>query len=167
MSLVGHVDGVELVDDIGEDARGGHHEGGVLHVVAVGAAALAVVCRRWPRVLMKGKALSRTVVNISSGEVSLKRDQRRLILFRREDGVLDGLLEAIGLVFLEGVELVQALDKEQVGELLDDGEGVGDAAGPERVPDAVDFGFDFASDHWMGMGLAGWFWGVEAGFRGG
>jgi hypothetical protein len=68
-------------------------------------------------------------------------------LLRREDGFLDGFLEAVGLVFLEGVDLVQALDEEQVGELLDDGERIGDAAGPEGVPDAVDFGFDFASDH--------------------
>jgi hypothetical protein len=45
------------------------------------------------------------------------------------------------------VEVVQALDEEQVGELLDDGEGVGDAACPEGVPDAVHFGFDFASNH--------------------
>jgi hypothetical protein len=48
------------------------------------------------------------------------------------------------------VDLVQAFDEEQVGELLDDGERVGDAAGPQGVPDAVDFGFDFACDHWMG-----------------
>jgi hypothetical protein len=47
------------------------------------------------------------------------------------------------------VDLVQPLDEEQVGELLDDGERIGDAAGPEGVPDAVDFGFDFACDHWM------------------
>jgi hypothetical protein len=38
---VGHVDGVELIHDIGEDAGRGHHKGGVLHVVAVGAAAFA------------------------------------------------------------------------------------------------------------------------------
>ena len=38
---VGHVDGVKLVHDVGEDLGSGHHEGGVLHVVAIGAAALA------------------------------------------------------------------------------------------------------------------------------
>lgn len=38
--------------------------------------------------------------------------------------------------------------------LLDDGGGIGDAAGPEGVPDAVDFGFDFASDHSMNAFLA-------------
>ena len=38
---VGHADGVELVNDIGEDVGSGDHEGGILHVVAVGAAAFA------------------------------------------------------------------------------------------------------------------------------
>ncbi len=69
------------------------------------------------------------------------------ILFGGEYGVLDGFLEAIGLVLPEGVEFIQPLDEEQVGELLDDGERIGDAAGPQGVPDAVYFGFDFASDH--------------------
>lgn len=43
--------------------------------------------------------------------------------------------------------------------------GVGDAAGPEGVPDAVDFGFDFASDHWMGACLAHGILNVDAGMR--
>ena len=72
-----------------------------------------------------------------------------MILCGGEDGFLDGCLEPVGLVLLEGVELIQPLDEEQVGELLDDGERIGDAPGPEGVPDAVDFGFDFACDHWM------------------
>jgi hypothetical protein len=39
---------------------------------------------------------------------------------------------------------IQPLDEEQVGELLDDFEGVGDAAGPEDVPDAVNLVTQFA-----------------------
>jgi hypothetical protein len=57
------------------------------------------------------------------------------------------LLEAVGLVLLEGVEFVQALGEEQVSELLNDGERIGDATGSQAVPDAVDFGFGFACDH--------------------
>ena len=70
-----------------------------------------------------------------------------MVLLRGENGILDGLLEAVGLVFLEGVKFVQPLDEEQVGELLDNGERIGNTAGSEGVPDAVDFGFDFACDH--------------------
>ncbi len=40
------------------------------------------------------------------------------VLLRREDRVFDGYFEPVGLVFLEGVDLVQSLDEEQVGELL-------------------------------------------------
>ena len=42
------------------------------------------------------------------------------ILLGREDGVLKGLLEAVGLVFLERVNFVEPLDEQQVGELLND-----------------------------------------------
>lgn len=144
---VGHVDGIELVHDVRQHARRGHHEGGVLHVVAVGAAALAAGS------LADGLDEGKGVI-AHRGEHFIRREflearPAELVLLRREDGFLDGFLEAVRLVFLEGVDLVQALDEEQVGELLDDGERIGDAAGPQGVPDAVDFGFDFASDHWI------------------
>ena len=87
---------------------------------------------------MKGNTSSRTVANICSGAVSLNRDQRRLILVLREDRLLDGLAGAGGLALPQRVQLVEAFDEQQVGELLDDRQRVGDAAGPHRVPDAVD-----------------------------
>ena len=144
---VGHVDGVELVHDVGEDAGRGHHEGGVLHVVAVGAAALAA--GRLAEGLDEREGVIPHGGEHFLGRGFLEARPAELVLLRGEDRVLDGLFEAVGLVLLEGVDLIQTLDEEQVGELLDDGEGIGDAAGPEGVPDAVYFGFDFASDHWM------------------
>ena len=149
---VGHVDGVELVHDVGEDAGGGHHEGGVLHVVAVSAATLAT---RGPAEILDEREgfIPHAGEHFLRGGF-LEAGPAEVVLLRGEDGVLDGFLEAVGLVFLEGVEFVQALNEKQIGELLDDGEGIGDAAGPESVPDAVHFGFDFASNHWMAAGLA-------------
>ena len=70
-----------------------------------------------------------------------------IVLVGGEDRLLDGLAGAGGLALLERVQLVEPLDEEQVGELLDDRERVRDAAGPHRVPDAVDLGFEFAGDH--------------------
>ena len=55
-----------------------------------------------------------------------------------EDTALDGLDEAIGLVFGEGLQVVEAAEEEQVSDLLNDFEGVGDTTGPEGVPDGVD-----------------------------
>lgn len=69
------------------------------------------------------------------------------ILAGGEDGVLDGLLGAVGQVLFEGGLVVQAAEEKQVGDLLHDFEGVGDAAGPEGVPDAIDLAADFTGEH--------------------
>src|SRR5690606_4865366 len=71
----------------------------------------------------------------------------QVLLVEVEDRPLDWPLEATGLLLLHGVQLVQTLDEKQVGHLLDDLHGVGDAAAPERTPDVVDLGLDGASDH--------------------
>ncbi len=47
----------------------------------------------------------------------------------------------IGLLFL--VQLVETLHEQQIGDLLDGGERVGDAAGPELVPELVDLASEF------------------------
>ncbi len=70
-----------------------------------------------------------------------------MILIGGEDRIVDGLARASGFVFLEGVQLVEALDEEQVGKLLDHRERVRDAARPHRVPDLVDLGLEFTRDH--------------------
>lgn len=55
--------------------------------------------------------------------------------------------EGVGRFFLEGVDVVKAADEEQVGELLDHRDGVGDAAGPEGFPDFIDLVAEFACEH--------------------
>jgi hypothetical protein len=70
-----------------------------------------------------------------------------MILLLSEHRLLDGLTGMGRFTFLQGVQFVQPFDEEQVGQLFDDREGVGDAAGPHGVPDAVDFRFDFTGDH--------------------
>ena len=62
----------------------------------------------------------------------------QIVLVDGEHRLLDRFAGAGGLVPLARVQLVQALDEEQVGELLDDRERVRDAAGPHGVPDSVD-----------------------------
>ncbi len=70
------------------------------------------------------------------------------VLALGEDAALEfGQFQAGGLVFLEGVQVVEALEEEQVGDLLDDLEGVGNAAGPEGIPEGIDFTADFAGEH--------------------
>jgi hypothetical protein len=66
-------------------------------------------------------------------------------------------LEAGGLVFLQRVEVVEALEKEEVGDLLDDFEGIGNAAGPEGISEGVNLTADLAGEHGGigGSGVAG------------
>ena len=96
---------------------------------------------------MKGNTRSRTVSNIRSGASSLKRDQRSASWRAVNTGFSIGWPVRVALVLLAGVQLVQTLDEQQVGELLDDGERIRDAAGPHGVPDSVDLGLQLTGDH--------------------
>ena len=70
-----------------------------------------------------------------------------VLLAAVEDRALDRLLRAVGLLLLDRLKFVQALDEQQVGHLLDDLSAIGYPAAPERVPDVVDLGLDAACDH--------------------
>ena len=142
---VGHVDVVELIDHVGQHPSRGHHEEGVLHVMGVGGAFVR---------------LPRPAHRLDEGEhpvaYRLEHLLRRKLLETRpaqsvlvggEHRLLDRLPGAGGLVLLARVQLVQPLDEQQVGELLDDRERVRDAAGPQGVPDSVDLGLQLTGDH--------------------
>ena len=76
-----------------------------------------------------------------------------MVLALGEDAALDRLFEPGGLVLLERLEVIEPAQEQQVGDLLDDFERVGDAAGPEGVPDAVDLILELAGEHespWFG-----------------
>ena len=61
-----------------------------------------------------------------------------VLLAGREDLVLDLRAEPAGLVLLEGLKVIEAPYEQQVGDLLDHLERVGDPARPEGVPDTVE-----------------------------
>lgn len=67
------------------------------------------------------------------------------ILAGGEDGVLDGLLGAVSQILLEDLLIVEAAEEKQVGDLLHYFQGIGDSAGSEGVPDAVNLAADFTS----------------------
>jgi hypothetical protein len=45
------------------------------------------------------------------------------------------------------MQIVEPLEKQQIGDLLDDFERIGDAARPECIPEGVNFTADFAGEH--------------------
>ena len=54
-----------------------------------------------------------------------------------------GFFSRVGFVLLQRVQVVEPLDEKQVGDLLDDFERIGDAAGPEGIPDGDRFDCGF------------------------
>ncbi len=54
---------------------------------------------------------------------------------------------ALDLAFLQGFQLIQPPNKQQVGELLQHLQWVGDAAAPEGIPDSVDLVAQLAGEH--------------------
>ena len=57
------------------------------------------------------------------------------------------LAGASGLLLGQRVEVIQAADEQQVGDLFDHLQRIGDAARPERIPDPVDIALQLAGDH--------------------
>ncbi|WP_164739799.1 hypothetical protein [Xanthomonas sp. BRIP62411] len=70
----------------------------------------------------------------------------QLLLVAVEDRGI-GRLPSVGLLLLVDQKLIQAFDKQHVGHLFKDLYGVGNAAAPESVPDAIDLGHDCLGDH--------------------
>jgi hypothetical protein len=70
-----------------------------------------------------------------------------IIVPLRKDPPLQGTLQPVGFVLFQGVQVVQTAEKEQVGDLLHDFQGIGNAAGPEGIPDAVYLIADIAGKH--------------------
>ena len=144
---VGHVDVVELINDVRQQVGRGHHEEGVLHVVGVGRTTLAIGSPPMPECLHEGEHVVAHRLKHLLWRNFLEARPAKLVLAGREHRLVDGLLGAGGLVLLERVQLVEALDEEQVGELFDDGKRVRDAPGPHRVPNLVHLGLEFTRDH--------------------
>ena len=65
----------------------------------------------------------------------------------REQHLLHGDAHQSGLLFLLQLLLVQAANEQQVRELLNDGNGIGNSTCPKSFPDFVNLTFEFACDH--------------------
>lgn len=71
---------------------------------------------------------------------------RRLIVLMVEHALEAGgvtVAGKLGIGLSLQVELVELFHEEQIGDLLDGGEGIGNASGPEAVPEFIDEGFEF------------------------
>jgi len=142
-----HRHGGKQVHHLGQQRRRGDGEARILHVMGIGGTIPAQ--RPQPR----KNVLADNGVHLGRREILEMRPPEMLIrallriLARREDAVRHRLFQPRGLVLLQRVQVVQAAQEEQVSDLLNDFERVGNAAGPECVPDLVDLALDGAGDH--------------------
>ena len=136
----------------------GDGEAGVAHVVGVGGAVGAEGAQEGEHVLaddcehLGGLAVGEVgpaqVLVVAAARIEAGGEQRA---FERAFG-------AGGLALLQFLQLVQTADEEEVGDLLDDLERVGNAAGPEGVPDLVDLAAYCSCQHRARPGCCGESW---------
>ncbi len=136
----------EHVDHLGEQRGRGDGEAGVTHGVRKGGVA-AHGAEEWKDVL--GHVLVHDVGGVVlevRPAVPLVGDALGVFALRK-DAALKRLAGASGLVFGCGLNLVQALEEEEVGELLDDLDWVSDAPSPKGVPNTVDLITNISGKH--------------------
>jgi len=111
-------------------------------VVRVGAAVAAEGAQEGEDVLADEVELRSWLLRPQVGPAQVRVRGAATVVALREDapgiGALGPGAELPGLGFGPGLLLIQALEEEQIGDLLYDLDGVGDAAGPEAVPKLVD-----------------------------
>ena len=62
---------------------------------------------------------------------------------------LDGLLQPSGFQLFESLQLIKPLDEQQIGDLLDDFQRIGNSPGPEGIPDLINLVTNFVRQHNM------------------
>ena len=109
---------VDGVHHLSQQPGGGDGEARVLHVVGVGGAVAAQGAQEGEDVLAHHREhLGRGQVLEASPAQILVRAALGVCALG-ENAVLYGALEAVGLALLQGVQLVEAADEKQIGELL-------------------------------------------------
>src|SRR5207249_10111636 len=129
------------------DARRRHHEEGILHVMRVRRAPLAVGVALLAERLDERKDLVAHRLEHLLGSGLLEARPAELVLGLGEYWLLDALPRPRRLALLQRVQLVEPFDEQKIRQLLDDRERVRNPAGPHRVPDAIDLGSEVTGDH--------------------
>jgi hypothetical protein len=143
---------VEHVDHLGQQRRRRDSEARILHVVRVRRVPVAELTREirpeeWKDVLGDdGKHLgSGEMLETRPAEVFERASSGVLTL--GEDPPLHRPAEPVCLVFLERVHVVETTKEQQIRDLLDHFQRIGNAARPEGVPDSVDLVPDVTGNH--------------------
>ena len=144
---VRHRDLRDEVDDLREERRGGDDEGGVLHVLPIVAPLATKAAEEREHVVAHDLVhlLGLEMPEPAPPQVLVR--PATLVFAIREDRPLHRFLGGGRLCLGQRLQLVQAAEEEEVGDLLNDLEGVGDPARPEGIPHLVDLALQRSRHH--------------------
>ncbi len=138
-----HRQAVQHVHHPRQQRRGRDGEARVLHVVGVGGAVPAQGAEEREHVLPHhGEHLGRRRRCGTATSAGPRRGDRGCPGPQGRPGARPSAWRRGRLPLLQRLQLVEAADEEEVGDLLDHLDGIGDAARPEAVPDLVDLTAD-------------------------
>ena len=152
-----HVKMVDTLDNLGEGTGALNQEGRILHETAVGRLLAATQVLDEHKHVLADDAVHRLGVivlerappQIFVGDVAVSL---RIVPRPIADSRLRHChTHSVGIGFLGALCIVEHLHKEQIGHLLENGDGIGDASGPKGVPNTVYSILDFSCYHWLGV----------------
>lgn len=146
------------VDHLGQQAGRGDGEARALHVFGMGRAFLCHIAQEGKDVFRNNEEHTRRIIVPEArpaqhgiGDFFLDRARlfvaHRAIDAIRKDHSLDRPAQHVGLVLLAGLDVIETAHEQKVGDLLDHLERIGDAAGPEGIPDLIDLRANFTVEH--------------------
>jgi hypothetical protein len=111
---------------------------GIAHMARVGCA-LPIECSdEWEDVLVDDTEHLRAGEVLEARPAEVCKGFAPFVLALGKDSPLNRLTERGSLTLLQLLHLIKALDKNQIGDLLDNLEWIGDPSRPKVVPDAID-----------------------------
>ena len=125
---VAHVELVELVDHLGQQRWARNLETGVAHVARIGSAFPVERADEWEDMLVDDAKHLRAGEMLEARPAQVRIRLATLVRALGEDASLDRGAECGGLALLQLLHLVETLDEDQIGDLLDHLERVGQAA---------------------------------------
>jgi hypothetical protein len=133
-----HVDAVDQQDGLREQSARGDGETGVAHVPRIVGAVAAKRTQEWEEVLVDQLKLRARLLPLEKAPAKVSEGCAATVVALGEDAPVERPVELAGFLFGGGLLLVQPLEEEQKGNLLNYLDGVGDASRPETVPKLVD-----------------------------
>jgi hypothetical protein len=134
---IAHVELVELVDYLDEERRARDLKTRVAHVARIGCAFAVERPQEWEDVLVDDAKHLRSGKMLEPRPAQILVGVAALVCALREDAALQRSAERGGLALHDLLHLIETLDEDQVGNLLDHLQRVGEPAGPEIVPNPI------------------------------